>query len=403
MGRKCKLIILIFVVIFLTIHPSVSLAAKYMPRERFGVGWYGKGLSPSIYPLYDPVDLGIGWYANWDYRNIDKGVAADLAQKGFDRMALVRLEQASDLYSAANCDALKSALLANPATFSPGRVFWSIGNELGYLKTGLAASEYADEFIRWRDCIKSVDSRYKVGSGATVGLWVRLPLFGSASCVASKNDPESAYTYLKTYINRIKQIDSGKLPDFMAVHAYFGCTPPLAGDSSAFSKFKNTIITHRQAMLDLGLRGKDMWIKEYDPEGVSYYVGREEEFLRSSIDYLMTAKDQNIGPSGDDYHLVQRFAWFAYTRDPNITYHYYPLAVLDDGSLYPLGKAYRSMSRKYSKLGDANGDGAVDTVDFKIWAGNYGKTAATIDLSRGNFNLDTKVNVMDFGVWAGSL
>ena len=48
-------------------------------------------------------------------------------------------------------------------------------------------------------------------------------------------------------------------------------------------------------------------------------------------------------------------------------------------------------------LGDANGDGKVDGVDFAIWLTHYGQTTGGIP--SGDFNNDSHIDGIDFAIW----
>jgi hypothetical protein len=50
-------------------------------------------------------------------------------------------------------------------------------------------------------------------------------------------------------------------------------------------------------------------------------------------------------------------------------------------------------------LGDANGDGRADAVDYAIWQTNYGRTSG-VGLDDGDFNGDGKINGADYTIWA---
>jgi hypothetical protein len=49
------------------------------------------------------------------------------------------------------------------------------------------------------------------------------------------------------------------------------------------------------------------------------------------------------------------------------------------------------------KLGDANGDGKVDNLDFTIWLNHYSQNISGVN--NGNFYSDGKVNGMDLAIW----
>ncbi len=50
------------------------------------------------------------------------------------------------------------------------------------------------------------------------------------------------------------------------------------------------------------------------------------------------------------------------------------------------------------KLGDANGDGRVDGLDYVIWVDNYGISSGA-SVSQGDFNRDGKIDGLDYVIW----
>jgi extracellular elastinolytic metalloproteinase len=71
-----------------------------------------------------------------------------------------------------------------------------------------------------------------------------------------------------------------------------------------------------------------------------------------------------------------------------------PASAVSDASWMPLAS---DLSLSFTFLqADANHDRSVNTLDFNILAGNFGKASATFD--EGNFNLDTTADSADFGV-----
>ena len=295
--------------------------------------------------------------------------------------------------------------------------FWFVGNELGYDPSDLTATKYATEFISWRDCIKSINNKYKVGSGSITSMWVVLPRTYPISCTDIES-VNSGKSYFKTYINRIKSLNSSKLPDFIMMHAYNTCHPVLPGENTEFSKFKNAVITYRQVMKDLGLQKKELWIKEFNGSGYG------QNFLKDSFEFLLNTKDKNLGYPEDDYRLVQRFAWFMLKNTEDGVNSTPEVLAGTDGRLTSLGSTYRSISRKYAgeqkitntptptkkpktsitvsptttnKPGDANADSVVDGADYAIWLINYGLDKN--GPSFGDFNKDGKVDGIDYSIW----
>ena len=417
-SKKILIILLVLFIFLLLASPFGKIyAADPANLTRFGIGWgyIPNNISNKDYKIYDPVGLGVGWYTDWGYTYAPK-IAKDLADKGIQRLTLV-LKDRNDYYSPQKCEDVKTYVADHPDAFNFKTTYWSVGNELGFDISNLTASKYASEFMNWRDCIKSINNRYKVGSGAIISLWTVHPRTFPSSCVNDLNDSKSGYSFLKSYINKIKNTDSSKLPDFMVMHAYYACTPPFAEDTTNFSKFKNHIISHRQAMKEFGLQNKELWIKEYNNYG---YEKGGPAFVTDSIDYLMNTKDKEIGYPGDDYRLVQRFGWFILNNTPGTPNQWSQiLASYADGSLTKYGVAFKKASQKYAgtrsvtptptptvtptdfptpppKPGNADNNGVVDNSDLAILIANFGRDGG---VAVGNFNSDSIVDGVDYAIW----
>ncbi|MEZ6073104.1 MAG: hypothetical protein R3C10_23265 [Pirellulales bacterium] len=64
-------------------------------------------------------------------------------------------------------------------------------------------------------------------------------------------------------------------------------------------------------------------------------------------------------------------------------------------------EAYRLSDINGTPVGDANGDGWVDGLDYLLWAENFSETGPpTPPLSSGNFNGDSTVDGVDYVIWA---
>ncbi|MBI3980838.1 hypothetical protein HY345_02470 [Candidatus Microgenomates bacterium] len=401
MLRKLFFLAVSFVLFFSLISQRV-FAADPANLKRFGIGW---GYTTVDYDLYAPVvtDLGIGWYTDWAPHNTTPKIAEDMAKRGLERLTLVLTRSPYRYYSTEGCNELKKYVSENPGAFKPDVTYWSVGNELGYDPDDLTANKYATEFISWRDCIKSINPNYPVGSGAITSMWVVLPRTYPLSCTDIES-ANSGKSYFKTYINRIRSLNGNKLPDFIMMHAYNTCYPALPGENTNFSKFKNGIITYRQVMKELGLQNKELWIKEFNSSGY------EGDFLKDSFEFLLNTKDKDLGYPEDEYRLVQRFAWFMLKNTPDGINSTSQVLARTDGSLNSLGQTYRSISRKYAGApkitnsptpiktrGDANNDGKVDGADYTIWLLNYGLDKN--GPSFGDFNKDGKVDGIDYSIW----
>ncbi|KKU92006.1 MAG: hypothetical protein UY21_C0007G0025 [Microgenomates group bacterium GW2011_GWA1_48_10] len=457
--RRILLPFLFGFIIFLLFSGGQIQAVAYQARERFGSGGTGWGVANISNKDWQNFwkEYGVGWYVDWSYKFTPPAQAAFLASVNKERLTLVGKSK-NDRYSAANCQALKNTVAANPEAFGVAKTLWSVGNELGYDDPGMTATLYATQFISWRDCIKSINPNYKVGSGAIISPYTRHPrAYGPDSgCVASLSDPASGESYFRTYINRIRALNGAKLPDFIVMHGYFWCMPTPTGVSNPqLSRFINQINLYRAEMKQLGLQGKDLIIKEFFDTSSGGYPGGRVGFMTDAVNFLMNARDTNLGNPGDDFHLVQRFAWFNLINDLAGATYTQTLRSNNFASWTALGNNYQSLIKKYAgvlpppaacqtavwqngscggscpvgkrqqirtvspagcasasrcvsdatcsvppagKSGDANGDGLVDQKDYEIWLGSYGKSVSS-GLTQGDFNADGKVDGRDYVVW----
>lgn len=382
-----------------------SFAADPANLKRFGIGW---GYVQTDFDLFDPVvwDMGVGWYTDWGPSYSPPKIAEKLENRGMTRLTLVLgsnkvgAEGFGGYYSDQKCTLLKNYVLANSKAFKSEQTQWAVGNELGLDPGDLTATKYASEFISWRDCIKGINPQFRVGSGAITSMRHVLPRTFPMSCT-NIDSADSGKSYLKTYVNRIRSINGNKMPDFMMMHAYSACSPPITGETSGFSRFKNTVLEYRQAMKELGLQNKELWLKEFNGWGYN-----SDNFLNDAFEFLINAKDSDLGYPADGNRLVQRFAWFQLKNTPEGMNNTPQVLVSPTGTLTANGINYRKVSRKYAgeptlpvddqKKGDANLDGNVDSADYLIWKNNFGGSG---NVSKGNFNSDSIIDGVDYSIW----
>jgi hypothetical protein len=85
-----------------------------------------------------------------------------------------------------------------------------------------------------------------------------------------------------------------------------------------------------------GWQNRPLWIAEYGVLG-SFSQSKAQAFMRSSWDFMRTAKDTGTGYKPDNYRLVQRWAWFS----GNCAQAVVPNAALYNGkSLSPYGQTW---------------------------------------------------------------
>jgi hypothetical protein len=94
-------------------------------------------------------------------------------------------------------------------------------------------------------------------------------------------------------------------------------------------------------MLTWGYQDRPLALTEFGillPAEFGYTPAVTRRYLEETFAWLESARDVESGYPLDDYHLVQRWAWFSLS-DPDFAVA--NLADLATGSLTPLGLAFR--------------------------------------------------------------
>ncbi len=385
-----------------TCQPVID--GKYNMKSRFGFGFArqicanndaGPNCQPNIDYFSAPaLSLGTGWYSDWSTGSASAGGY----RQGHDFMGVVGNVDwyngfPGPSYMQVACDELKNKVMSSPQYFPDG-MGWSVGNEIGWdfnrnatpIARGMTPTEYADFFIGWRDCIKSigqtVGKNFRVGTGSVIQPNMKFPRYadhpdlelGSAGCMPYNiNSPNTLFglnttttlygrlawpglSYFTTYINDIKtRYGESQLPDFVVAHAYTFC------DRSGVFQYPNeynvtlladSMIMTRTAMKYLGLQDRDLYIKEMSPFGLQR---DHRPFMESAMNYMVTAKDSNIGLSSDANRLVQKWAWYVFSAwkndlgGPANPFLHAEVALVDrtNQQLTPLGEKYKSLIANY--------------------------------------------------------
>jgi len=90
-------------------------------------------------------------------------------------------------------------------------------------------------------------------------------------------------------------------------------------DNDNLDIFREHIVNFRQWMQARGERNKPLIITEYGvlmPVEHGFAVGRVNAFMDGTFDYLLTARDDQLGYPADDNRLVQRWLWFSLNDQP---------------------------------------------------------------------------------------
>ena len=290
-----------------------TLIKSYVAPEgrlcRFGVG-AGGNLGD-----YNVNSLRMGWYVDWTTTTNPSRPG------GISYMPTIRLSQTgSTTYSSSPSGSALTQAIQNLS----GNL-WLIGNEpdrrdwQDSLEPGVYARAYHDLYYQ----IKGQDPTAKIAAGSIVQ---PTPL---------------RLQYLDMVLNAYKQLYHASMPvDVWNIHGFIlherSCTyypddcwgaeiPPgidakegmLYGidDNDNIAIFQQFIQSFRQWMADRGYQSRPLIITEFGvqmPPDLGFPSSRVNAYMDATFSYLLTA----TGPTGnpnDNYHLVQRWAWYSLT------------------------------------------------------------------------------------------
>jgi len=288
----------------------------------------GFGMSTQALPEFWAKQLHSGWFISWD---VLKRLPSTLPE----HWQMVRLKP--------GCIYPSKEYIAWVAAQYPGNV-WIIGNEPDVIwQDGVTPEEYAIVYHEIYYLIKSADPTAKI---AVAGLSQATPL---------------RIAYLDRVLTEYRRLFSIAMPvDWWTIHGFVlreerdswgaGIPPGMTqdtgelrevSDNGSLELFKKQIIDFRNWMAKNGYRDTPLALTEFGilmPPNYGYPEVVVTKYLQDTFSWLQDTKDEEIGYSHDENHLVQQWAWFSLS-DP-----LYPspnLANLATGELTPLGMAYR--------------------------------------------------------------
>ena len=115
-------------------------------------------------------------------------------------------------------------------------------------------------------------------------------------------------------------------------------------DHNDLALFQQEIVDFRRWMARNGQRDKPLIVSEYGilmPPEYGFPPEVVADFMRATFDYLLNARDEEIGFASDDNRLVQKLAWYSLSDTV------YPTGNLLDpvtGELTQLGQAFADYS-----------------------------------------------------------
>jgi hypothetical protein len=276
---------------------------------------FGVGATDNI-SSYDIAPLRMGWYVNW------AASAAPPRPNGIRYVPTIRLTEVgtSPPYTYSPSGAQLQTVIAN----NPGAV-WFIGNEPdrpGPWQDDCHPHVYAQAYHELYYLIKAADPTAQVFAGGIVqATEIRLQyldlVLSSYKSLYGESLPTDGWSIHGFVLNEV-DCDYDPLNCWGAeipagVSADFGEILTI-DDNDDFDLFKERIERFRQWMADSEYRGLPVYLSEYGinmPPDYGFPPTRVNAFMTQTFDYLLTATDPELGDPTDDYHLVQRWAWWS--------------------------------------------------------------------------------------------
>ncbi|MBW6471541.1 MAG: hypothetical protein K0B14_00300 [Anaerolineaceae bacterium] len=226
---------------------------------------------------------------------------------------------------------------------------WIIGNEPdNALQDNTSPEKYAQIYHELYVLIKSKDRHAKIA-------------------IAGVSQPTpTRLAYLSKVLEGYEQLYHEKLPvDWWNIHAYvlreendsWGAGLPVGlsiehgelyeieqhGDISIFQQ---NLIQFRKWMKENGYQDTPLVVTEYGillPEEFGFSQEFISDYLKDTSEWMLTYQDEEIGFAEDNYHLVQKFAWFSLS-DPNFSSA--NLVDLNNKTLTLVGESFNSLTQK---------------------------------------------------------
>lgn len=269
-------------------------------RSRLGVGWPGAVAQD----VTVAQELGFGWYLDWTTR------VEPLRLPGLEFAQMVSTRGNAPFWGQRN--RIAQAIRANPGAL------WLIGNEPDVpWQDNVTPEEYARRYHQFYLYIKSLDPTARIAIG---GVAQPTPL---------------RLTYLDRVLATYEQLYNRPMPiDVWNVHAFvlreernsWGVSIPPGfesvdqgmlyeiEDNDDLAIFQQQIVDFRRWMARRGFREWPLIVTEYGvlmPEEYGFPPEAVVAFMEDSFDFLLEARDPEIGYPADDNRLVQRFTWFS--------------------------------------------------------------------------------------------
>ncbi len=301
----CSLVLATWLLLMLAYSPSHADGPLYpLPTDRFGVAVvqdYGRITD------YDVASLHIAWYSD---------VSAGLNPLRPAGIEYAQLIWVSEGRFSPPLQELGPMVDANPSSL------WLIGNEPETLGQGNSTPEqYAEVYHQLYAFIKERDPSAQVAIGGVV----------QPTPLRLKWLDRVLDHYQVTYGQRMP-VDVWNTHNLILqeLRGGWGCGIPRGlmedrgrlytiNDSDNLDYFVQHIVDLRTWMRARGERDKPLIITEYGvlmPEQYGFTAQRVNAYMNATFDYLLTARDDQLGYPADENRLVQRWLWYSLNDRP---------------------------------------------------------------------------------------
>ena len=310
--------------------PTPDSAAIAAPRELLGaappqpaplaftegsLGWrigVGCAREQGYVDEYDVGRLCAGWYHDW-------GLLKYPARPN-DMEFIQTVRVGPDRFNLNLPNTYDWSGLAAKVVKNLGSV-WTIGNEPDGRAPGACdkrtPDEYAQVYKLFYDHIKSVDPTAKISNGPIIqGTPLRIQYLTMVwDAYRSRYGSDWPVDVWNMHNQMVKEKPSEGADIPLGLDAYVGIGRNYGvQDNDNLDLFIEHVVRMREWMKQRGQKAKPLIISEYgviQPEYEGFTVDRINEYMDATFTYLLYARDVSLGMPGDDYHLVQRWAWFS--------------------------------------------------------------------------------------------
>ncbi|KPL20532.1 MAG: hypothetical protein AMJ93_11710, partial [Anaerolineae bacterium SM23_84] len=300
--RRALAALLLFTLLSPSAHAQGPLYAR--PTDRFGVALESDfGLITD----YDVASLHVSWYSDY---------AASLNPLRPGGIEYAQLIWVGSGWFSPSLDQLGPMVDANPGAL------WMVGNEPECIHQGNSTPEqYAVIYHDLYTFIKARDSTAQVAIGGVVQPTpLRLEwldgVLNHYQTTYGESMPVDVWNIHNQIVQELKGGWGGDIP--AGLTATEGRLYGIE-DNDNIEIFRQHIVDFRTWMRDRGEQDKPLIISEIGvlfPEEYGFPPERVNAFMDASFDYLLVARDPELGYPGDENRLVQRWMWYSLNDQP---------------------------------------------------------------------------------------